>query len=132
MKDLSFRFKKEFKAKLSIALGGKQEYYSTEVSKIIESIVRHNAEVLEKPITDLEVAESVKKYTPIISQIIEAKVQELISTEPLLKVNQDISVRDKLLNDQVEMSAIADIISIKDDGNPDIYEVTVSSSSYEN
>jgi hypothetical protein len=106
MKDLSFRFKKEFKAKLSIALGGKQEYYSTEVSKIIESIVRHNAEVLEKPITDLEVAESVKKYTPIISQIIEAKVQELISTEPLLKVNQDISVRDKLLNDQVEMSLL--------------------------
>lgn len=130
MKDLAYLFKKEFRLRFYTKTGAKTDFLTSELPNIIKNIVLYNASLKGIEASEEEIKEAVKKYSLAIREHIDSKIEKLLQRESLIIANQDISVRDFSLNSEVEMSALADLISIDENGSPNIFEIAVSSVEY--
>lgn len=129
MEELSISFKKIFKNRFNDYAKKYVKNTEAEIKETVIRILKFNA-VLQG-ITPNYTEENIDAFTQQILETIDSKISYLKDLNGILKVSQNISVREDSINKQVSMSAIADIMNIDKQGVPHLFEIKISERPYE-
>lgn len=127
LETLSKSFGKVFRQRVNFKQGDSIASYETAIKGIVVDVLNFNEQLKNPKAEPIKISDdAVKEYTKTILNIIDAKIKDLKDLNGILKVNQSLSIHNKVLNDAVDMSSAAHLMNIDEAGVPHIYEIKTS------
>lgn len=129
METLSISLGSIFRNRLNYKLGKTTKSSRYDIKEIVKEILKFNDSIHKNPLEHKD--EEIDDYSKKILDVIDNKIQALIDSSGIIKVNQSISVRDSIFNSDTHMSAASHILNIDDDGICHIFEIKTSEKPYQ-